>query len=92
MNSPKSRRAPEEPEISQAEIHSFIRQVQDDLYYGADNIRVKLGRIEEKFKYTATKEDIANIKIWVLVGAGAAGLSLLGAAGAVIVGLLNYFK
>lgn len=92
MNSPKSRRAPEEPEISQAEIQSFIRQVQDDLYYGADNIRVKLGRIEEKLQNTATKEDVANIKIWVLVGAGAAGLSMLGAAGAVVVGLLNYFK
>lgn len=92
MNKPRSRRVPEEPEISQVEIRSFIRQVQDDLYYGADNIRVKLGRIEEKFKNTATKEDIANIKIWVLVGAGAAGLSLLGAAGAVVVGLLNYFK
>lgn len=64
----------------------------DDLYYGADNIRVNLGRIEEKSQITATKEDIANIKIWVLVGAGAAGLSLLGSAGAVIVGLLNYFK
>ena len=92
MNNPLSNRAPEESELSQAEILHFIRQVGDDLYFGADNIRVRLGRIEEKFKNTATKEDIANIKRWVWVGAGTAGLSWLGAAGAVGVGLMNYFK
>lgn len=92
MNNPVSNREPDKSELSQDEILHFIRQVGDDLYFGADNIRVRLGRIEEKFKNTATKEDIANIKIWVLVGAGTAGLSLLGAAGAVVVGLLNYFR
>ena len=92
MNNPLSNRAHEEAELSQAEIQYFIRQVGDDLYFGADNIWVRLGRIEEKFKNTATKEDIANIKIWVLVDAGTAGHSLLGAAGAVVVGLMNYFK
>lgn len=92
MNNPGSKRAPEEPEVAQAEIQHFIRQVGDYLYFGVDNIRVKLGRIEEKLKNTATKEDIVNMKIWVLVGAGTAGLSLLGAAGAVVVGLMNYFR
>ncbi|MDE2848110.1 MAG: hypothetical protein OXO51_15485 [Gemmatimonadota bacterium] len=92
MNNPVSKRTPEEPGSSQAEIQRFIRQVGDDLYFGADNIRVKLGRIEEKLNDTARKEDIANITIWVMVGAGTAGLSLLGAAGAVVVGLMNYFK
>ena len=92
MNNPGSKRAPAEPEVSQAEIQHFIRQVGDDLYFGVDNIRVRLGRIEEKLKNTATKEDIANTKIWVLVGVGTAGLSLLGAAGAVVVGLMNYFR
>ncbi|MCY3711857.1 MAG: hypothetical protein OXH02_01070 [Gemmatimonadetes bacterium] len=92
MNNPGSKRAPEEPDVSQVEIQHFIRQVGDDLYFGVDNIRVRLGRIEEKLKNTATKEDIANMKTWVLVGAGTAGLSLLGAAGAVVVGLMNYFR
>ena len=92
MNNPVSKRAPEEPELSKAVIQHFIRQVGDDLYFGTDNIRVRLGRIEENLKNTATKEDIANIKIRVLVGAGTAGLSLPGAAGAVVVGLMNYFK
>jgi len=92
MNIPGSKRAPEKPEVSQAEIQHFIRQVGDDLYFGVDNIRVRLGRIEEKLKDTASKEDLANLKIWVLVGAGTAGLSLLGAAGAVLVGLMNYFR
>ena len=92
MNNPGSKRAPEEPNVSQTEIEHFIRQVGDDLYFGADNIRVRLGRIEAKLKNTATKEDIANMKIWVLVGAGTAGLSLLGAAGAAVVGLMNYFR
>ena len=92
MNNPGSKSAPEEPDVSQTEIQHFIRQVGDDLYFGADNIRVRLGRIEEQLKNTATKEDIANMKIWVLVGAGTAGLSLLGAAGAAVVGLMNYFR
>lgn len=92
MNNPGSKRAPEEPEVSQAEIQRFFRQVGDDLNFGAENIRVRLGRIEEAFKNTATKEDIANMKIWVLVGAGTTGLSLLGAAGSVVVGLMNYFR
>ncbi|MCY3555442.1 MAG: hypothetical protein OXH56_08995 [Gemmatimonadetes bacterium] len=92
MNNPGSKRAPEEPEVSKAEIQHFIRQVGDDLYFGVDNIRVRLGRIERQLKNTATKEDIANLKIWVLVGAGTAGLSLLGAAGAVVVGLMNYLR
>jgi len=92
MNKPVSNRAPEESALSQAEIQHLIRQVVGNLYFGADSIWVRLGRIEEAFKNTATKEDIANIKIWVLVGAGIAGLSLLGAAGAVVVGLMNYFK
>lgn len=92
MNIPVSNRAPEEPELSQAEIQHFIRQVGDDLYFGVDNIRVRLGRIEEKLTNTATKKDIAGVKISVLVGTGTAGLSLLGAAGAVVVGLMNYFR
>ena len=92
MNNPGSKRAPEDPEVSQAEIQHFIRQDGDDLYCGADNIRVRLGRFEEKSINTATKEDIATIKTWVLVSGGTAGLSLLGAAGTVVVGLMNYFK
>ena len=92
MNNPGSKRAPAEPEVSQVEFQHFLRQVGDDLYFGVENIRERLGHIEEKSNTTATKEEIANMKIWVLVGAGTAGLSLLGAAGAVVVGLMNYFR
>ena len=60
--------------MSQAEIRGFVRRVQDDLYFGPDNVRVALGRIDERLRNTATRmderlnntaarEDIANLKI-----------------------------
>ncbi len=52
--------------MTQAEIRGFVRRVQDDLYFGTDNIRVALGRMDERLRNTATREDIANMKISVI--------------------------
>ena len=49
--------------MTQAEVHSFIRRVQADLYFGPDNLRVVIARIDERLRNTATKEDIASLKI-----------------------------
>ena len=60
--------------MTQAEIRGFVRRVQDDLYFGPDNVRVMLARMDERLRNTATRmderlsntatrEDIANLKI-----------------------------
>ena len=49
--------------MTQAEIRGFVRRVQDDLYFGPDNVRVVLARMDERLRNTATREDIANLKI-----------------------------
>ena len=77
MSEPDSRRVPGEPEKTQAEIRGFVRRVQDDLYFGPDNVRVVLARMDERLRNTATRmderlrntatrEDIANMKISVI--------------------------
>ena len=66
MNEPESNRIPGEPEITQAENRGIVRRVQDDIYFGPDNVRVVLGRMNERLRNTATREDIANMKISVI--------------------------
>lgn len=48
--------------MTQAEIRGFVRRVQDDLYFGPENVRVVLGRVDGRLKNMATREDIANMK------------------------------
>lgn len=36
MSESERKRVPGEPEMTQAEVHSFIRRVQADLYFGPD--------------------------------------------------------
>ncbi len=63
MSESESKRVPGEPETTQAEVHSFVRRVQADLYFGPDSLRVVIARMNERLRNTATKEDIANLKI-----------------------------
>ena len=74
MSKSESNRIPGKPENTQAEIRGFVRRVQDDLYFGPDNVRVVLARMDERLRNTATRmderlsntatrEDIANLKI-----------------------------
>ncbi len=62
MSEPESGKEPGEPETTQAEIRGFVRRVQDDLYFGPENVRVVLGRLNERLGNTVTREDIANLK------------------------------
>ena len=48
--------------MTQAEIRGFVRRVQDDLYFGPESVRVVLGRVDERLRNMATREDIANMK------------------------------
>ena len=77
MSEPDCKRVPSDPEMTQAEIRGFVRRVQDDLYFGPDNVRVVLARMDERLRNTATRmderlsntatrEDIANMKISVI--------------------------
>ena len=43
--------------MSQAEIRGFVRRVQDDLYFGPDNVRLVLARMDERLRNTATRMD-----------------------------------
>ena len=74
MSESPNRTEPGEPEMTQAEIRGFVRRVQEDLYFGPDNVRVVLARMDERLRNTATRmderlsntatgEDIANMKI-----------------------------
>ena len=57
MSESESKRVPGEPEMTQTEIHSFVRRVQNDLYFGPDNLRVVLARMDERLRNTATSMD-----------------------------------
>ncbi len=63
MSETDSQRTPGEPEMTLAEIGRSVRRMQDDFYFGQNNVRVVLGRMHERFANSATKEDIANMKI-----------------------------
>ena len=45
------------------EIRGFVRRVQDDLYFGSDNVRVALDRIDERLGNAVTREDLVILKI-----------------------------
>ena len=77
MSEPECNKISRKPEMTQAEIRGFVRRVQDDLYFGPDNVRVVLARMDERLRNTATRmderlsntatrEDIANMKISVI--------------------------
>ena len=57
MSEPESKRVPGEPEMTQAEVHSFIRRVQADLYFGPDNLRVVIARMDERLGNTEASMD-----------------------------------
>ena len=62
MSEPECNKISRKPEMTQAEIRGFVRRVQDDLYFGPENVRAVLGRMDERLGNTATREDIANLK------------------------------
>ena len=75
--------------MTQAEVHSFVRRAQADLYFGPDNLRVVLARMDERLRNTATSmderlrntattEDIANLKISMIRWFLGSGLTLAG--------------
>ena len=43
--------------MAQAEIRNFVKRAQDDLYFGPDNLRVVLARMDERFGNTAANMD-----------------------------------
>ena len=58
MNNPKSKRPPGDTGMSSREIEASIRRIEDDLYFGSDNIMVRLTRIEEKLEHVTTRDDL----------------------------------
>ena len=44
--------------MSSREIEASIRRIEDDLYFGSDNIKVRLTRIEEKLEHVTTRDDL----------------------------------
>ena len=64
--------------MTQAEIRGYIRRVQDDLYFGTENVRVVLGRMDERLGNTATREDFSNMEVSVIMWFIGSMLSLAG--------------
>ena len=58
MNNPKSKRPPGETGMSSREIEASIKRIEDDLYFGSDNIKIRLTRIEEKLEHVVTRDDL----------------------------------
>ena len=44
--------------MSSREIEASIRRIEDDLYFGSDNIMIRLTRIEEKLEHVTTRDDL----------------------------------
>ncbi len=44
--------------MSSGEIEASIRRIEDDLYFGSDNIKIRLTRIEEKLEHVVTRDDL----------------------------------
>ena len=44
--------------MSSREIEASIRRIEDDLYFGSDNIKIRLTRIEEKLEHVVTRDDL----------------------------------
>lgn len=58
MNVQKRKRSPGDTRMSSREIERSIRRIEDDLYYSADNIKIRLTRIEEKLEHVVTRDDL----------------------------------
>ena len=58
MNNSKSKRLPGDTGMSSREIEASIRRIEDDLYFGSDNIKIRLTRIEEKLEHVTTRDDL----------------------------------
>lgn len=58
MNNPKSKRPTGGTGMSSREIEASIRRIEDDLYFGSDNIMIRLTRIEEKLEHVVTRDDL----------------------------------
>ena len=58
MNNSKSKRPPGGTGMSSGEIEASIRRIEDDLYFGSDNIKIRLTRIEEKLEHVVTRDDL----------------------------------
>lgn len=58
MNNPKSKRPSGGTGMSSGEIEASIRRIEDDLYFGSDNIKIRLTRIEEKLEHVVTRDDL----------------------------------
>lgn len=46
---------------STAEIKRSIDRIEGDLYYGAESIWIRLGKVEEKLNHVATKSFILTV-------------------------------
>lgn len=44
--------------MSSREIEASIGRIEDDLYFGSDNIKIRLTRIEEKLEHVVTRDDL----------------------------------
>lgn len=59
---------------------------------GQSGLKDRMVSVETTIRQLATKNDVSNVKTWVLVGAGASAFSLICTVAALVVGFLNYIK
>lgn len=60
MNVQKRKRSPDNTRMSSREIERSIRRIEDELYFGSDNIKIRLTRIEEKLDIVVPSQDLGR--------------------------------
>ena len=63
MNDTQSKRKTDDTDMDLRDIADSIKRIEDDLYFSADNIKVRLARIEEKLEHVATRDDLDQFKV-----------------------------
>ena len=60
MNFQKRKRSPGDTRMSSREIERSIRRIEDELYFGSDNIKIRLTRIEDKLDIVVPSQDLGH--------------------------------
>ena len=60
MNVQKRKRSPDNTRMSSRETAESIRRIEEELFFGSDNIKIRLTRIEEKLDIVVPSQDLGR--------------------------------
>ncbi len=93
MNDHQRKLPSDEIGISPREIEKSIKRIEEELYYSSDNIKVRIGKIEEKLEQFATREDLEKLKTELIKHSNTTfrwAISIFVAGTGVLVALLKF--